>query len=168
MSEGPPAPLYGFHAVRLDGREQCLADFAGQVLLIVNTASLCGFTGQYAGLEALYRRYHPRGFSVLAFPCNQFGHQEPGGAESVAQTCYGRFDVTFPVFARIDVKGREAHPLFRYLTEALPGWFGPAVRWNFTKFLVDCHGRPLRRYVPRTAPGRIAPAIEQALARRPA
>ncbi len=166
MPEGRDALLYGFHAIGLDGQDCSLADFAGQVLLVVNTASLCGFTGQYAGLETLYRRYHSRGFSVLAFPCNQFGNQEPGDGDSIAQTCYSRFGVTFPVFARIEVKGGNAHPLFRHLTGSLPGWFGAPVRWNFTKFLVDAHGRPLRRYAPRTAPERIGPAIEGALSLR--
>ncbi|WP_291510772.1 glutathione peroxidase [Acidithiobacillus sp.] len=161
------AQLYDYCLPLLDGREQCLRDFAGQVLLIVNTASLCGFTPQYAGLQKLYQTYGSRGFSVLAFPCNQFAHQEPGSAEAIGDTCHGRFAVTFPVFAKVEVNGPGATPLFQYLKSALPGWFGPRITWNFTKFLVDRQGRPHRRFAPRVAPEKIAPAVEELL-RRPA
>ncbi|MGK9450176.1 glutathione peroxidase [Acidithiobacillus caldus] len=158
--------LYDYCLPLLDGREQCLRDFAGQVLLIVNTASLCGFTPQYAGLQKLYQDYGSRGFSVLAFPCNQFARQEPGSADAIGDTCYGRFAVTFPVFAKVEVNGPDAAPLFQYLKSALPGWFGPRITWNFTKFLVDAEGCPQRRFAPRVAPQKIAPAIEALLRRR--
>ena len=158
--------LYDYCLPLLDGRERCLRDFAGQVLLIVNTASLCGFTPQYAGLQKLYQDYGSRGFSVLAFPCNQFARQEPGSADAIGDTCYGRFAVTFPVFAKVEVNGPDAAPLFQYLKSALPGWFGPRITWNFTKFLVDAEGCPQRRFAPRVAPQKIAPAIEALLRRR--
>ncbi len=158
--------LYDYCLPLLDGRERCLRDFAGQVLLIVNTASLCGFTPQYAGLQKLYQDYGGRGFSVLAFPCNQFARQEPGSADAIGDTCYGRYAVTFPVFAKVEVNGPDAAPLFQYLKSALPGWFGPRITWNFTKFLVDAEGCPQRRFAPRVAPQKIAPAIEALLRRR--
>ena len=155
--------LYDFCLPLLNGKDCCLRDFAGQVLLIVNTASLCGFTPQYQGLQALYERYRERGFTVLAFPCNQFGHQEPGNADAIGDVCYGRFAVSFPVFAKIDVNGPNAHPLFTYLKSTQPGWLGPRIKWNFTKFLIDRSGKPRRRYSPRVSPQKIAPAIETLL-----
>ncbi len=158
--------LYDFCLPLLNGKDCCLGDFAGQVLLIVNTASLCGFTPQYQGLQALYERYRERGFTVLAFPCNQFGHQEPGNADAIGDVCYGRFAVSFSVFAKVDVNGPNAEPLFDYLKTALPGWLGPRIKWNFTKFLIDRGGKPRRRYSPRVSPQKIAPAIE-ALLQRP-
>jgi len=147
-----------------DGGEGDLSAYAGQVLLIVNTASRCGFTPQYADLEALHRRYRDRGFAVLAFPCNQFGAQEPGDAEEIARFCTTRYDVTFPVFAKIEVNGRGAAPLFAHLKRAAPGLLGSrAIKWNFTKFLVDRSGRVVRRYAPATSPGDIAADIEALL-----
>ncbi|WP_374297572.1 glutathione peroxidase [Sphingomonas sp.] len=138
-----------------------LADYAGQVLLIVNTASKCGFTPQYEGLEALHRRFGPRGFSVLAFPCNQFGAQEPGDAAEIANFCSTSYDVTFPVFAKVEVNGTEADPLFALLKDEAPGVLGSkAVKWNFTKFLVDREGRTVRRYAPTTKPEELAGDIE--------
>ncbi|WP_248884581.1 glutathione peroxidase [Acidithiobacillus acidisediminis] len=157
------AEFYSYCLPLLDGREQCLKDFAGQVLLIVNTASLCGFTPQYQGLQTLYERYRTQGFSVLAFPCNQFAHQEPGNADAIGDVCYGRFAVSFPVFAKLDVNGPQAHPLFQYLKTSKPGWLGPRISWNFTKFLIDRSGTPRRRYSPRVTPQKIAPAIEALL-----
>ncbi|MEL5847967.1 MAG: glutathione peroxidase [Candidatus Igneacidithiobacillus chanchocoensis] len=154
---------YDFDLPLLDGKACKLRDFADQVLLIVNTASLCGFTPQYAGLQALYERYRRQGFAVLAFPCNQFGHQEPGSPEAIGDVCYGRFAVSFPVFAKLEVNGPHTHPLFAYLKASKPGWLGPAIRWNFTKFLIDRKGNPRRRYAPRVAPQKIAPAIETLL-----
>ena len=140
-------------AKRADGGVQPLADYAGQVLLIVNTASQCGFTPQYAGLEALWRRYRDRGFAVLAFPCNQFGAQEPGSAEVIASFCSLTYDVTFPVFAKIEVNGAGADPLFRDLKKAAPGLLGSkTIKWNFTKFLIDREGRVVRRYGPQVKP----------------
>ncbi len=138
-----------------------LSDHAGQVLLIVNTASKCGFTPQYEGLEALHRRYGARGFSVLGFPCNQFGAQEPGDAAEIANFCSTSYDVTFPVFAKIDVNGADADPLFVLLKDEAPGLLGSkAVKWNFTKFLVDREGRVVRRYAPTTKPEELAADIE--------
>ncbi|MFZ5746280.1 MAG: glutathione peroxidase [Pseudomonadota bacterium] len=147
-----------------DGGTVSLRDYAGQVLLIVNTASKCGFTPQYAGLEELYRRYRDRGFSVLAFPCNQFGAQEPGDAAEIANFCSTSYDVTFPVFAKVDVNGADAAPLFRHLKDKAPGFLGSkAVKWNFTKFLVDRDGRVVGRFAPTTRPEKLASAIEALL-----
>ena len=144
-----------------DGSETDLSPFAGKVLLIVNTASKCGFTPQYAGLEALYRKYEDRGFAVLAFPCNQFGAQEPGDAEEIASFCSLTYDVTFPVFAKVDVNGADAAPLFRHLKSAAKGVLGSeAIKWNFTKFLVDRDGNVVERYAPTTTPEAIEQDIE--------
>jgi glutathione peroxidase len=146
------------------GEETTLADHAGEVLLIVNTASKCGFTPQYAGLEALHRAYKDRGFSVLAFPCNQFGAQEPGDAEEIASFCSLTYDVTFPVYAKIDVNGPDAAPLFDALKRAAPGVLGSkGIKWNFTKFLVDRTGTKVERFAPTTSPDAIGPAIEKLL-----
>ena len=142
-----------------------LAEYRGRVLLVVNTASQCGFTPQYGGLEALQRRYGPRGFTVLAFPCNQFGRQEPGDAAEIASFCTTKYDVTFPVFAKIAVNGAEADPLFRHLKQAAPGALGTeAIKWNFTKFLVGRDGRVVARYAPATAPEKLSAEIEKLLA----
>ena len=146
------------------GEETTLDDHAGQVLLIVNTASKCGFTPQYAGLEALHRQYADRGFSVLAFPCNQFGAQEPGDAEEIANFCALTYDVTFPIYAKIDVNGPNAAPLFDALKRAAPGVIGSKrIKWNFTKFLVDRAGMKVERFAPTTSPDAIGPAIEKLL-----
>jgi glutathione peroxidase len=147
-----------------DGSETDLSPYAGQVLLIVNTASKCGFTPQYEGLEALYRKHKDRGFAVLAFPCNQFGAQEPGDAEEISSFCRLTYDVTFPVFAKIDVNGAEAAPLFRHLKKEAKGVLGSeAIKWNFTKFLVDRSGDVVERYAPTTAPDAIEKDIERLL-----
>ena len=160
-----PAPL---PVPRLEGQPLSLDHFRGRVLLIVNTASLCGFTPQYAGLEALYRTYRNRGFEVLGFPCNQFGAQEPGSEASIVALCTRNYGITFPLFAKIDVNGPNAHPLYRFLKEQRPGLFGiigsGAIRWNFTKFLVDRKGSVKARYGPAKAPSALAPAIERLLA----
>ncbi|MBQ1499641.1 MAG: glutathione peroxidase [Sphingomonas sp.] len=146
------------------GEETTLADHAGEVLLIVNTASKCGFTPQYAGLEALHRAYKDRGFSVLAFPCNQFGAQEPGDAAEIASFCSLTYDVTFPVYAKIDVNGPDAAPLFDALKRAAPGVLGSkGIKWNFTKFLVDRTGTKVERFAPTTSPDAIGPEIEKLL-----
>ncbi|MCW3848794.1 glutathione peroxidase [Sphingomonas sp. LB-2] len=146
------------------GTEGDLSAYAGQVLLIVNTASACGFTPQLGDLEALYRDYHPRGFSVLAFPCNQFGAQEPGSAEEIATFCEKNYGVTFPVFAKIEVNGANAAPIFAHLKKEAPGLLGSeAIKWNFTKFLVDRAGRVVERYAPTTSPKDIAKDIEKLL-----
>lgn len=147
-----------------DGAETTLADHAGEVLLIVNTASKCGFTPQYAGLEELHRRYRDRGFAVLGFPCNQFGAQEPGDAAEIANFCSLAYDVTFPVYAKVAVNGANAAPLFEHLKREAPGLLGSkAIKWNFTKFLVDRTGRVIDRYAPTTAPADIAKDIEALL-----
>ena len=147
-----------------DGTATDLSRFEGQVLLIVNTASKCGFTPQYEGLEALYRKYKDRGFSVLAFPCNQFGQQEPGDAEEIASFCRLTIDVTFPVFGKIDVNGPDAAPLFRHLKSEAKGLLGSeAIKWNFTKFLVDRDGRVAGRYAPTTTPEALERDIEALL-----
>ncbi|GAA4219920.1 glutathione peroxidase [Sphingomonas endophytica] len=147
-----------------DGAPVPLAQFRGQVLLIVNTASKCGFTPQYEGLEALQRRYAERGFAVLGFPCNQFGAQEPGDAAEIANFCSLTYDVTFPMFAKIDVNGAHADPLFERLKAEAPGVLGTkAVKWNFTKFLIDRDGKVVRRYAPTTKPEEITADIEALL-----
>ena len=156
--------VYEFEAHGLDGRERPLSAFRGQALLIVNVASRCGFTPQYAGLEALQRDYGARGFSVLGFPCNQFGAQEPGDADEIQSFCEVNYGVSFPLFAKIDVKGPAAHPLYGYLTRAKPGLLGSrGVKWNFTKFLVDREGRPVARYGSSSPPEALKPAIEALL-----
>ena len=159
-----PYPLASFTAERLGGGGVSLADYAGQVLLIVNTASQCGFTPQYAGLEALQQRFQERNFCVLGFPCNQFGAQEPGTPAEIAQFCEHNYGVTFPLFAKIEVNGANAHPLFAHLKAAAPGMLGStAIKWNFTKFLVDRTGLVVRRYAPADAPEKIAADIEKLL-----
>jgi glutathione peroxidase len=158
------ASVYDFDAKTLRGEPRSMADYRGKTLLIVNVASACGFTPQYAGLEALYRKYHDRGFEVLGFPCNQFGGQEPGSAEDIATFCSTTYDVTFPLFAKIDVNGAHAHPLFEHLKAAAPGALGTkAIKWNFTKFLVDRDGAVVARYGPRVAPRKLKPAISKLL-----
>ncbi|MGQ9686547.1 MAG: glutathione peroxidase [Thiobacillaceae bacterium] len=156
--------VYDFSARRIDGSEQQLADYAGKLLLIVNVASQCGFTPQYAGLEALWRKYRDRGLVVLGFPCNQFGAQEPGSEGEIADFCRNRYDVTFPLFAKIEVNGEQAHPLYQYLKSAAPGVLGTeAIKWNFTKFLVDRQGRVVSRHAPATAPADLEREIERLL-----
>lgn len=156
--------VYDFTARAADGTDINLTDYRGQVLLIVNTASKCGFTPQYDGLEALQERYAERGFSVLAFPCNQFGHQEPGTEEEIVEFCTMRFNTTFPIFAKIDVNGDDAHPLYQHLKSEAPGLLGSkAIKWNFTKFLVDAEGKVVERYGSNTKPEKIAADIEKLL-----
>lgn len=137
--------------------------FEGQVLLIVNTASACGFTPQYKGLQELHQKFSPRGFAVLGFPCNQFGAQEPGDANQISQFCERNYGVTFPLFAKIDVNGARAHPLFDYLTHEKWGLLGPSIKWNFTKFLIDRAGKVAARYVPTVRPESLAKEIEALL-----
>ena len=148
----------------IDGRAARLGDFAGRTLLIVNVASQCGFTPQYAGLEALHRRFRERDFSVLGFPCDQFGHQEPGDESAIERFCKDNYDVTFPMFAKVEVNGLNAHRLFKALKREARGLFGTqAIKWNFTKFLVDRNGRVVRRYAPSVKPETLASDIEAAL-----
>jgi len=148
----------------LSGAPTTLAPHRGKVLLIVNTASQCGFTPQYAGLEDLWRRYKDRGLVVLGFPCDQFGHQEPGSSADIASFCQANYGVSFPMHAKIEVNGNGAHPLFVRLKEAAPGLLGSkAIKWNFTKFLVDRAGNVVERYAPTVAPEKIAPDVEKLL-----
>lgn len=157
--------VYDFSVQTLSGETVSLAQYRGKVLLIVNTASECGFTPQYAGLQALYEALAPRGFEVLAFPCNQFGKQEPGDAQAIRSFCDLRFHITFPMFAKIDVKGPDAAPLYRFLTREKPGVLGTkAIKWNFTKFLVDPRGNVVARYAPSAKPETLRADIERLLA----
>jgi glutathione peroxidase len=156
--------LYQFEVTTIDGQRQRLELYRGEVLLIVNVASQCGFTPQYAGLEGLYREFNSQGFAVLGFPCDQFGHQEPGDELEIKNFCRVKYDVTFPLFAKIAVNGPDAHPLYKHLTRARRGFFWTrAIKWNFTKFLVDRRGEVVRRYPPFASPARLERDIEQLL-----
>ena len=156
--------VYKYTAATLAGEKRSLVAWHGRVLLIVNTASACGFTPQYAGLEALYKKLEPQGLTVLGFPCNQFGGQEPGSEAQIGAFCERNYGVTFPMFAKVEVKGPNAHPLFQYLTRAKPGILGTeAIKWNFTKFLIDRDGEPVARYAPRTRPEELEKPIEKVL-----
>ena len=158
--------VYDFSAPLLDDAPISLESMRGQVLLVANTASQCGFTPQYAGLERLFQTYKGRGFQVLAFPCNQFGAQEPGSAAQIGSFCQKNYGVSFPVFSKIDVNGHDTHPIFRFLKEKKPGLFGTTrIKWNFTKFLVDREGRVVKRFAPSKPPESLAPDIEQLLDR---
>ena len=158
------ATVYDFSVSTLDGQETPMSSYKGKVLLIVNTASKCGFTPQYEGLEKLHRQYSSRGLVILGFPCNQFGAQEPGDAEEIASFCSLTYNVSFPMFAKIDVNGKEAHPLYRFLKKEKSGLLGTeGIKWNFTKFLVDRNGDVIERYAPATEPKDIAEAIEALL-----
>jgi len=155
---------YDFNAADIDGRSQSLSQYAGKVLLIVNVASKCGFTPQYEGLETLWRDYRDRGLVVLGFPCDQFGHQEPGDSAEIKNFCSLNYDVDFPLFAKIDVNGADAHPLWQWLKDEKGGFLGiDAIKWNFTKFLVGRDGRVIKRYAPTDTPQSLAVDIEAAL-----
>ncbi len=155
--------VHDFAATSIDGIERQLVDYKGKVILVVNTASQCGFTPQYKGLEELYRTYAERGLVVLGFPCDQFGHQEPGDETEIATFCERNFGVTFPLFAKVDVNGADAHPLFEFLRTEKGGMVGNKIRWNFTKFLVDTEGNVVKRYGSTTTPESIATDIEELL-----
>lgn len=156
--------VFDFQATSLDGKPVDLAQYRGKVLLIVNTASKCGFTPQYQGLETVYRELHGRGLEVLGFPCNQFGSQEPGSEEEIGAFCEKNYGVSFPMFGKVDVNGDAAHPLFQHLKAEAPGVLGTeGIKWNFTKFLIGRDGKVLKRYAPQTKPEEIAGDIEQAL-----
>jgi glutathione peroxidase len=158
--------VHDFTAKSLSGEDVSFADYRGKVLLIVNTASKCGFTPQYAGLEKLHEELSPRGFAVLGFPCNQFGQQEPGDAQEIQKFCSLSYNVTFPMFAKIDVNGANAHPLYEFLKSEKSGLLGiEAIKWNFSKFLVDQQGRVVERYAPTTTPASLKGDIEALLAR---
>ncbi len=156
--------IYDIEVHNIDGTPTSLAAFRNQVLLIVNVASKCGFTPQYRGLEQLYRQYHAKGFAVLGFPCNQFGLQEPGDGAEIKSFCTLNYDISFPLFAKIEVNGRKAHPLFEHLKSAQPGILGTqSIKWNFTKFLIDRQGKVIKRYAPTDTPESIAKDIETLL-----
>lgn len=158
--------VYEFSGKTIKGNEVSLKDYQGKVLLIVNTASKCGFTPQYKGLEALYKKYHDQGLEILGFPCNQFGKQEPGDADQITEFCELNFGVTFPLFEKVDVNGPEAHPLFNHLKSEAPGLLGSeAIKWNFTKFLVDENGKVLKRFAPTDTPEKIEKHIQKLLAK---
>jgi glutathione peroxidase len=162
-----PASVYEFSANLIDGQPLSLEYFRGRVLLVVNTASRCGFTPQYAALEELYKQYNARGFEVLAFPSNQFGKQEPGSAEEIATFCERNYGVSFPVFAKIEVNGPAAHPLYRWLKRQKPGFLGIGrIPWNFTKFLIDRSGQVTSRHAPSVDPGKLRGEIEELLGRK--
>ncbi|SDD10024.1 glutathione peroxidase [Aquimonas voraii] len=156
--------LYDFSVQDIDAQPQSLRDYAGRVLLIVNTASKCGFTPQYKGLEALHRKYEGKGLTVMGFPCDQFGHQEPGDEAEIKNFCSLNYDVHFPLFAKVEVNGKDAHPLFQYLKKEAKGILGSeAIKWNFTKFLIDREGRVVRRYAPTDTPESIERDIVELL-----
>ena len=157
------SPFYTLTAESLNGNPVALSDYADKLVLVVNTASQCGFTPQYAGLEALYKEFSPQGLVILGFPCNQFGGQEPGDAAQIANTCQINYGVSFPMFAKVDVNGPHAHPLFQWLTTALPGWLGKSIKWNFTKFLIGRDGRPIKRFASITKPEKMADFIRAQL-----
>jgi glutathione peroxidase len=157
------ASIYDFTAKSLAGDDVSLKRFEGTVLLIVNTASACGFTPQYKGLEALQKKYGQRGFSVLGFPCNQFGRQEPGSAAQIQQFCAANYTVSFPMFDKIDVNGGDAHPLYQYLRSEKSGLLGSSIKWNFTKFLIDRSGKVVARHAPTTTPDALTREIEALL-----
>ncbi len=155
--------IYQFTAKTIDGDEKTLADYKGQVLLIVNVASKCGYTKQYKGLQEIYEKYKDNGFEILAFPCNQFGGQEPGTNEEIKEFCSTNFNVTFQLFDKIEVNGDNAHPLYKYLTSQKGGLITDEIKWNFTKFLVDKEGNVVERFAPQTEPSSIAEKIERLL-----
>jgi glutathione peroxidase len=157
--------IYDFEVATIDGEKQSLDVYRGSVLLIVNVASRCGFTPQYTGLENLYRKYSERGFTILGFPCDQFRHQEPGNEDEIKTFCQRSYDVTFPLFAKVEVNGRGAHPLYRFLKSARRGFLGTkSIKWNFTKFLIDRDGNVVRRFAPTFRPEKIEKAVQQLIA----
>jgi glutathione peroxidase len=156
--------LSDFSATTLTGQEQDLAAYAGKVVLVVNTASQCGLTPQFSGLESLYEKYVDQGLVILGFPCNQFAGQEPGDSEEIGAFCQKNYGVSFPMFEKIDVNGSDAHPLYQWLKTEKGGLLGDAIKWNFTKFLVGKDGQVIKRYAPTTEPEKLIPDIEAALA----
>lgn len=155
--------FYNISAQRLRGEEEKMENYAGKVILIVNTASKCGLTYQYAWLEKLYQKYKDRGLVILWFPCNQFANQEPWDSKAIEQWCLINYGVTFPMFAKVDVNGNDTHPLFEYLKNSVFNLFGKNIKWNFTKFLVDKNGNPVKRFAPMVKPEKLEKAIEKML-----
>jgi glutathione peroxidase len=165
MASPSPSSVYDFEALDIQGQRVPLANFRGRVLLIVNTASRCGFTPQFEGLESLWKRYGDQGLTVLGFPCNQFGHQDPGANDEIASFCQLNYGVSFPMMGKIEVNGTQAHPLYRWLKEERPGFLGTeGIKWNFTKFLIGRDGRVRSRYAPTDKPEKLSADIEKALA----
>jgi glutathione peroxidase len=157
--------VHDFKAMTMQGKETPLADFKGKVILVVNTASKCGFTPQFKGLEKLYEKYKPEGLEILGFPCNQFGKQDPGSNEQITEFCELNYGVSFPMFEKVEVNGDEAHPLFKHLKEEAPGLLGTqAIKWNFTKFLVNRDGKVVQRFAPKDTPEKIESEIRKLLA----
>lgn len=155
--------FYDFKARQLQGETVSMGEFKGKTVLVVNTASKCGLTPQYEGLEKLYQKYKDKDFVVLGFPCNQFGAQEPGDANDIQEFCEINYGVTFPMFAKVDVNGENAHPIYKFLKTQLGGIFGNKIKWNFTKFLIDKNGKPVKRFSPMTKPEKMESAIEKIL-----
>ncbi|MFZ5942258.1 MAG: glutathione peroxidase [Bacteroidota bacterium] len=155
--------FYNFNAISLQGKEVSMESYKGKTVLVVNTASKCGLTPQFEGLEKLYQKYRDRDLVILGFPCNQFANQEPGDEKSISEGCVLNYGVTFPMFSRIDVNGPEAHPLYKYLKKELRGTFSNEIKWNFTKFLIDKNGRPRKRFSPLTKPEKIDQYLERIL-----
>lgn len=157
--------IYDFSANKLNGEKVNLSNYKGKTIIIVNTASKCGLTPQYEGLEKLYNKYKDRGLVILGFPCNQFGNQEKGNSEEIMEFCHVNYGVSFPMFEKIDVNGKNAHPIYKYLKSKLSGGIllGSAIKWNFTKFVIDKNGTPVKRYAPTTKPEKMEPYIEEIL-----
>jgi glutathione peroxidase len=153
--------FYDFKAKALGGKEISMDEYKGKTVLVVNTASKCGLTPQFEGLEELYRKYNDKGLVILGFPCNQFANQEPGDEKSIAEGCLLNYGVTFPMFSKIDVNGPDAHPLYKYLKSALPGLLSNRIKWNFTKFLIDGEGKPVKRFSPATEPSKIDAYLQE-------
>ena len=160
--------FYDFSAVSLQGKQISMEGYRGKVVIVVNTASKCGFTPQYEGLEELFKRYNQQGLEILGFPCNQFGNQEPGSEKEIAEGCLINYGVTFQMFSKVEVNGENAHPLYKYLKKKLPGFiFSKRIKWNFTKFLIDRKGKPVKRFAPSFKPENIVGDIERLLAEAP-
>lgn len=155
--------FYDFEAITIDGEKVSMKAYEGKVVVVVNTASKCGFTPQYQGLEKIYKQYGPEKFMILGFPCDQFAHQEPGSNEDIKNFCEINYGVTFPLFDKVVVKGEEAHPLFKYLTKEKSSLLGSEIKWNFTKFLIDSEGNVVKRYAPSAPPEKMISAIEKLL-----
>ena len=155
--------FYKLSAKSLQGKETTMDSFAGKTVLVVNTASKCGLTPQYEGLQKLYEKYQNKGLTILGFPCNQFANQEPGDEKSIAEGCLVNYGVTFPMFSKVDVNGKNTHPVFKYLKGKLPGTIGKSIKWNFTKFLIDKNGKPVKRFAPTTKPEDMWDFIEKML-----
>ncbi|MBN2485561.1 MAG: glutathione peroxidase [Bacteroidales bacterium] len=155
--------FYEFKARSLQGKDIPMEEFKGKAILVVNTASKCGLTPQFEGLEKLYQQYRQKGLVILGFPCNQFANQEPGDDKSISEGCLLNYGVTFPMFAKIDVNGPDAHPIYKYLKKELSGFLGSKIKWNFTKFLIDPKGKPVKRFSPTTSPGKIGQFLQKML-----